>query len=128
MKRAHVKELRVTQADAPGAEGFHNWDVSEIVQNRHSRGTMARMALAIFMFTGLRPSDAAIFGRQHVTEVHNKNTGNWEKWIRIKPGKTDKSKVRSQPVVVELPLTVKVMLRFTACLSDQFPQHVVIEI
>ncbi|TKB20518.1 MAG: site-specific integrase [Mesorhizobium sp.] len=143
MKRAHVKELRDTRADAPGAannitkaisamfawakdaeivdvnpangikrlttgdgEGFHTWEVSEIVryENRHPRGTMARMALAIFMFTGLRLSDAAIFGRQHITEVYNKDTGNWEKWIRIKPGKTDKSKVRTRPVVVELPL------------------------
>ncbi len=94
---------RLTTGDG---EGFHTWEVSEIVQyeNQHPRGTMARMALAIFMFTGLRLSDAAIFGRQHITEVHNRNTGNWEKWIRIKPGKTDKSKVRSQPVVVELPL------------------------
>jgi hypothetical protein len=28
----------------------------------------------------------------------------WEKWIRIKPSKTDKSKVRKQAVVAELPL------------------------
>lgn len=143
MKRAHVKELRDTRSDAPGAannitkaisamfawakdaemvevnpangikrltsgngEGFHTWEVSEIVQyeKRHARGTMARMALAIFMFTGLRLSDAAIFGRQHITQVRNKDTGTWEKWIRIKPGKTDKSKVRKEAIVVELPL------------------------
>ncbi|MER9052513.1 hypothetical protein [Mesorhizobium sp. M0410] len=87
-------------------EGFHTWEVSEIVQyeKRHARGTMARMALAIFMFTGLRLSDAAIFGRQHITQVRNKDTGTWEKWIRIKPGKTDKSKVRKEAIVVELPL------------------------
>jgi integrase len=143
MRRAHVKELRDTRADAPGAannitkaisamfawakdaeivdvnpangikrlttgdgEGFHTWEVSEIVQyeNRHPRGTMARMALAIFMFTGLRLSDAAIFGRQHINQIRNKESGTWEKWIRIKPGKTDKSKVRKEAVVVELPL------------------------
>lgn len=143
MKRAHVKELRDTRADAPGAannitkavsamfawakdaeivevnpangikrlttgngEGFHTWEVSEIVQyeNRHQRGTMARMALAVFMFTGLRLSDAAILGRQHITQIRNKETGAWEKWIRIKPGKTDKSKVRKVPIIVEIPL------------------------
>jgi integrase len=143
MKRAHVKELRDTRADAPGAanniakaisamfawakdaeivdvnpangikrlttgdgEGFHTWEVSEIVQfeNRHPRGTTARMALAIFMFTGLRLSDAAIFGRQHISQIRNRETGAWEKWIKIKPGKTDKSKVRREPVVVEIPL------------------------
>ncbi|MBZ9775820.1 hypothetical protein [Mesorhizobium sp. CO1-1-8] len=87
-------------------EGFHTREVSQIVQceKRHARGTMARMALAIFMFTGLRLSDAAIFGRQHIAQVRNKDTGTWEKRIRIKPGKTDKSKVRKEAIVVELPL------------------------
>ncbi|MBY5563610.1 tyrosine-type recombinase/integrase [Rhizobium leguminosarum] len=64
-------------------DGFHTWTLEEIEQYeaKHPPGTTARRALAVFMFTGLRLSDAAILGRQHL------NDG----WIRIRPGKTRKS-------------------------------------
>ncbi|TAY89021.1 tyrosine-type recombinase/integrase [Rhizobium leguminosarum] len=64
-------------------DGFHTWTLEEIEQYeaKHAPGTTARRALAVFMFTGLRLSDAAILGRQHL------NDG----WIRIRPGKTRKS-------------------------------------
>ena len=142
MKRAHVKELRDTRIDAPGAannitksisamfewakdaeivdvnpangvkrlasgngEGFHTWEVGEIVQYeaKHQPGTTARLALAIFMYTGLRLSDASILGKQHITSVLNRETGVWEKWIKIKPGKAT-SKVGKEAVVVEIPM------------------------
>lgn len=143
MRRTHVKELRDTRLDAPGAannitkavsamfawaihaeiegveqnpakgikrlksgDGWHTWEVPEILQfeERHARGTTARLALAIFTFTGLRLSDAAIFGRQHITQIHNKKTNEWEKWIRINPGKADNIRVGQQSVTVEIPL------------------------
>lgn len=64
-------------------DGFHTWTLEEIekYEAKHAPGSTARRALAVFMFTGLRLSDAAILGRQHI------NDG----WIRIRPGKTRKS-------------------------------------
>jgi len=52
------------------------------------------------MYTGLRRSDAAIFGRQHIRMLTNPETGVREKWIRIVPKKTGKSSA----VIVEMPL------------------------
>jgi len=73
-------------------DGFHTWTLEEIEQfeAKHAPGTTARLALAIFMFTGLRLSDAAILGRQHLSDG----------WIRIRPGKTK----RSSGVEVHMPL------------------------
>ncbi|WP_049736276.1 hypothetical protein [Rhizobium ecuadorense] len=64
-------------------DGFHTLTLEEIeqYQARHAPGSTARRAFAVFMFTGLRLSDAAILSRQHL------NDG----WIRIRPGKTRKS-------------------------------------
>ncbi|MER8639618.1 tyrosine-type recombinase/integrase [Mesorhizobium sp. M1365] len=99
-------------------DGWHPWDVSEIVQyeKRHPLGTAARRALSIFMFTGLRLSDVAIFGRQHITLVYNEETEQWEKWIRIKPGKTSRNK---DAVLVELPLLPELEAELEHTPSDQ---------
>lgn len=50
----------------PGT-GIHSWTVDEVRQyeKTHPVGTMARLALAIFLFTGMRRSDAIRLGRQH---------------------------------------------------------------
>ncbi len=73
-------------------DGFHSWTLDEIAafEARHPPGSTARRALAIFLFTGLRLSDAAILGRQHITDG----------WIRIRPKKTGKS----SGVEVNLPI------------------------
>jgi integrase len=73
-------------------DGFHTLTLEEIEQfeAKHKPGTMARLALAIFMFTGLRLSDASILGKQHLREG----------WIRIRPGKTS----GSSGVEVHMPL------------------------
>lgn len=158
MRRAHVKELRDTRLDAPGAannitkaisamfawaidaevdgveqnpakgvkklksgDGWHTWEVPEILQyeKRHPRGTTASLALAIFTFTGLRLSDAAIFGKQHITQVRNKDTGEWEKWIRINPGKADHIKVGKDPVTVEIPLLPELQEQLASAPADR---------
>ncbi|EJC75599.1 site-specific recombinase XerC [Rhizobium leguminosarum bv. trifolii WSM2012] len=64
-------------------DGWHTWTLEEIEQfeAKYAPGSTARRALAVFMFTGLRLSDAAILGRQHLENG----------WIRIRPGKTRKS-------------------------------------
>ena len=48
--------------------GFHSWTPDEVAQfeKRHAVGTKARLALALFLFTGQRKSDVVLFGRQHV--------------------------------------------------------------
>ena len=47
-------------------DGFHTWSIEEVQQyeDRHPIGTKARLALALFMFTGVRKSDAVHLGRQ----------------------------------------------------------------
>lgn len=49
-------------------DGYHTWTVEEVerYQNRHKIGTQARLALDIFLYTGLRRSDAITLGKQHV--------------------------------------------------------------
>lgn len=62
--------------------GFHSWTPEEVAQfeARHPIGTKARLALALFLFTGQRKSDVVLFGRQHVrdgvlmfTQTKNRN-------------------------------------------------------
>ncbi|QKC65911.1 integrase [Mesorhizobium loti] len=50
------------------SDGYHTWTVEEVerYQERHPVGTQARLAMDIFLFTGLRRSDAVTLGHQHV--------------------------------------------------------------
>jgi integrase len=72
--------------------GFHTWTEEEVAQYeaRHPIGTMARLALALAMFTGLRRQELAIIGPKHRAGGR----------IRITPGKTS----RSSSVEVDIPL------------------------
>ena len=47
-------------------DGFHTWTVEEVRQYeaKHSSGTKARLALALFLYTGVRISDAVRLGPQ----------------------------------------------------------------
>lgn len=73
-------------------DGFHTWTRDEVTQYeaRHPVGTKARLALHLGLFTGLRLSDIAIVGRQHVRDG----------WLKIRPGKTS----GSSGVTVEIPV------------------------
>lgn len=73
-------------------EGFHTWTLDEVTkfEERHPVGSKARLALHLAMFTGLRLSDLAIIGRQHVKDG----------WLKIRPGKTS----GSSGVTVEVPV------------------------
>jgi hypothetical protein len=50
--------------------GWHSWSIEEIEQyeRRHPVGTRARLALALFMYTGQRRSDVVRLGRQHARD------------------------------------------------------------
>ena len=47
-------------------DGFHAWTAEEVEQYeaRHPSGTKARLALALFLYTGVRISDAVLLGPQ----------------------------------------------------------------
>lgn len=61
-----AKAVRRPKENVDG--GFHSWTPEEVEQfeRAHEIGTKARLALALFLFTGQRKSDVVVFGRQHV--------------------------------------------------------------
>lgn len=73
-------------------DGFHTWTPEEIrkFEERHQLGTQARLAFSLAAYTGLRISDVAIIGRQHIKDG----------WLVLRPTKT----TRSSGVTVELPV------------------------
>lgn len=58
------------KAKTPKTDGFHAWTEDEIskFEVRWPVGTRERLALALFLFTGLRRGDVAKIGRQHVRD------------------------------------------------------------
>jgi integrase len=48
-------------------EGFHAWTTEEVRQfeDRHPVGSMARLALDVLLYTGVRRSDVILLGKQH---------------------------------------------------------------
>lgn len=51
-----------------GSAGFHAWTTDEVrkYESMHPIGTMARLALALLLYTGQRRADVVGFGLQHV--------------------------------------------------------------
>lgn len=82
-------------------DGFHAWTVDEVRQyeERHPQGSKARLALHLGLFTGLRLSDLATLGKQHIRDG----------WLYVRPGKTGKSSgvVVEIPVLAELQATIE---------------------
>lgn len=74
------------------SDGFHSWTEEEVAQfeTRHPRGTKARLALDLMLYTSQRRSDAILFGRQHVSNG----------WLRFTQVKGRKKK----PITLELPI------------------------
>lgn len=72
--------------------GFHTWTIEEVArfEDHYELGTMAHLALRIFLYTGLRRGDAVKLGRQHI------KSGIME----LRPQKTSKS----TGVLVTLPI------------------------
>jgi integrase len=52
------------------SDGYHTWTLDEVAlyEATHPLGTQARLALDIFLYTGLRRSDAIRLGRQHIKD------------------------------------------------------------
>jgi integrase len=62
-----VKAVRRPKSNS---EGYHSWTPAEVArfEQRHPIGTMARLALALFLFTGQRRSDVVLFGPHHIKD------------------------------------------------------------
>lgn len=73
-------------------DGFHSWSIAEVEQfeNRHAVGTMARLALALLLYTGQRRSDVVLFGPGHVHD-------GWLKFTQVK------NQLR-KPISLEIPI------------------------
>lgn len=83
LKAKHV-ERDPTAAVMPikvKTQGFHAWSEEEIdtFEARWKVGTRERLAMALFLYSGLRRGDVAVLGRQHIRDGA----------IRIRTGKTD---------------------------------------
>jgi integrase len=66
----------------PPKRGYHPWTETQIAayRKRHQLGTKARLAMEIFLWTGLRLSDGARFGRAHIK-------GGTVRYVQAKTGK-----------------------------------------
>lgn len=81
----HVTEnpCNGVKAIKASTDGFHTWTVEEAQQyrDRHPTGTMARLALDMLLFLGLRGSDVILAGKQHVRDevlsIQTTKTGAW---------------------------------------------------
>ena len=85
-----------------GGEGFHTWTIEEVekFEKAHPAGTMARLALALLMFTGQRKSDVIRFGRQHVRREMDAETKQLLPWLRFTQHKNRNRKA----VTLQLPI------------------------
>lgn len=72
--------------------GFHTWTIDEVrrFEEVHPIGSKARLALALYIYTGARKSDVVRLGRQHIRN-------GWLKFTAFKGRRTN-------PVTVEIPL------------------------
>lgn len=89
-----------------GSEGHKAWGIDQVTafEKRHPIGTKARLALALFLYTGQRRGDVAILGKQHVRtpdqvapELHEIHPGRWLSF-------TQQKNRRRKPVTLTLPI------------------------
>lgn len=67
-------------------DGHHTWTPEEIekYEARHPLGTMARLAIDLMLYTGLRRQDACLLGRQHIKDGEIQyRTGKTSEWIYL---------------------------------------------
>jgi len=73
-------------------DGFYSWTEEDIAkfEARHPVGTMARLALALMLYTSQRRSDAVLFGPEHVVDG----------WLRF----TQQKNRRRKAITLALPI------------------------
>lgn len=73
------------------SEGYYTWSIEDVLQylERHKAGTMARRALCVLLYTGVRRSDAVRLGRQMVRDgilrfkVTKRKKGEEANWLEL---------------------------------------------
>ena len=77
-------------------DGFHAWTPDEFTQfeERHPVGSMARLALALALYTGQRRSDLVNLGRQHIVINHG------TEWLKF----TQHKNREKAPIHMEIPI------------------------
>ncbi|RPI39137.1 MAG: hypothetical protein EHM67_10520, partial [Hyphomicrobiaceae bacterium] len=70
-------------AKKPKTQGHYSWTERDIERfsRRHPVGTTAHLAMAIMLYTGLRISDARLFGPEHI----------YDGMVRVRPKKTSRT-------------------------------------
>ncbi len=87
LERNHCKTnpAKGIDVDYKSLGGATPWTMDDLEKYRkvHPRGTMAHLALCVFMFTACRIGDAVLLGRRHEEKV---NGHLWLKWTPAKKG------------------------------------------
>jgi integrase len=86
MELASANPVAGIESVRTGSGGFHTWTIDEVERfnARWPLGTRERLALCLFPYTGLRISDVAVLGRQHVSEgVISILTRKTKTWVHI---------------------------------------------
>lgn len=99
---AHAVDMEII-ADNPAkhvalldgsVEGVHSWTMDEVAlyEAKHPVGTTARLAMDVMLYTGMRLSDLATIGRQHIRDgqivfrpIKTRTTTNVTVTVRILP-------------------------------------------
>jgi integrase len=92
------------------SQGFHSWTLEEIhkFEARHEIGSMARLALALALYTGQRRADIVAFGPQHIKDG----------WLTF----TQFKNRNNNPVHMEIPVipTLQKIIEATPCGTTSF--------
>lgn len=104
---AHLNPARdVPYLKPNNPDGHHTWTVEEIkkYQDRHAIGTKARLALDLFLYTGVRISDVIKLGRHLEKRGPQGDNRRWLAFTETKNGKK-KPKHREIPILPKLQAT-----------------------
>ena len=98
-------------------DGFHTWTEAEVAtyERHYPIGTQARLALALYLYLGVRKSDAVRLGPKH---VHEPTKEGEPRTLRFVPKKTDYKRAREsvKPILPELER----ILSSTVCGEEAF--------
>ncbi|GAB1717557.1 MAG: phage integrase [Nitrobacter sp.] len=91
-------------------DGHHTWTIDEVerFEKKHPVGSMARLALALGLYTGQRKSDAVLLGPKHVKDG----------WLHFTQFKGRERK----PITLDIPIVdeLQAIIDATACGKETF--------
>ena len=112
-----VRDIKAGRAVKGG--GYYTWTIPDVEQYLafHQKGTKARLALGLLLFSGARRQDVVDLGKQHCRGPSPDVLGDW---IRYVPKKT----IKKRRTVVQKPLLpiLKEIITYSPCGSMTFLQ------